>query len=310
MRIGAFLLLLLAGPVVHAQFDSTFVETFTSRTRVNGGLRYRDNSASFLVGEQETLNLSNRGLALRLGGRYKWIGYTFSIPVSDLGTDSEFGNAQSLGLNLQFYRDKFYLNANARRTTGFEQQRLNEEITFREDIRFTNVLVFGFRVLNSKHFSLGSSFRQHSRQLKSTGSLLLGGAINRQVLLTDSLTLPFNQMGEVVIDRYAQTKVTAGLGYAHTFIFARSFFFTPLAVAGPEIRFITYDPLAADREIERNRVSIRVRGRIAFGYNGRHNYTAVTAAYLPSIDNTENLDTRVFETRIELTIGHRFNVPD
>ncbi|NJB85347.1 hypothetical protein GGR26_001092 [Lewinella marina] len=286
------------------------METFSSRTRVNGGLRYRDNSASFLVGEEETLKLSNRGLALRLGGRYKWLGYTFSIPVSDLGTDSEVGNARSLGLNLQFYRDKFYLNANGRRTIGFEQRRIDEEVSFRDDIRFFNVLVFGFRVLNSRHFSLGSSFKQHGRQLKSSGSLLVGGAINRQVLLADSLRLPFNRQGEVVIERYAQSKITAGLGYAHTFVIARDFFLTPLAVAGPEMRFITYDPRGASRQIEKNMVSVRVRGRLALGYNGRRNYTALTVAYLPSIDNTENLDTRVDETRIELTIGHRFNVAD
>lgn len=307
---GILLLLLCATAALPAQYDSTFVETFASKTRVNGGLRYRDNSASFLVGETETLRLSNKGLALRLGGRYKWLGYTFSIPVSDLGTASDFGRGRSLGLNLQFYRDKFYLNANGRRTTGFEQRRINEEVVFREDIRFYNVLLFGFRVLNSKYFSLGSSFKQQSRQLKSTGSFLLGGAVNRQILQADSLRLPFRSMGEVNINRYAQSKLTVGVGYAHTFVIAKHFFVTPLAVAGPEIRFITYDPVLGSREIERNRVSVRVRGRLALGYNGRHNYTALTAAYLPSIDNTENLDTRVDETRIELTIGHRFNVPD
>ncbi|WP_116124417.1 DUF4421 family protein [Lewinella sp. IMCC34183] len=300
---------LFTAPVA-GQFDSSYVETFVSKTRVNGGLRYRDNSATFLVGDRQTLKLSNQGLAVRLGGRYKWLGYTFSIPVSDLGTDSSLGKARSLGLNLQLYRDKFYLDANGRRTTGFEQERVGRPTVFRDDIRFYNFLIFGFRVLNSKHFSLGSSFRQRSRQLKSTGSLLLAGAVSRQLLQADSLRIPFRSEGEIDVDRFAQTKVGAGLGYAHTFVWGPGFFVTPLVVVGPELRLINYDPRFQDREIERTRVSVRVRGRLAFGYNGRHNYAAITAAYLPSIDNTDNFDVHVDESRIELAVGHRFNVPD
>ncbi len=308
---AAILLLLLWGGRLSAQFDSSFVETFISKTRVNGGLRYRDNSATFLVNDKETLKLSNKGLALRLGGRYKWLGYTFSIPISDLGTDTALGgNARSLGANLQIYRDKFYLDLNGRRTIGFEEQRENQPNIFRNDIKFYNFLLFGFRVLNSTHFSLGSSFKQRSRQLRSTGSLLLAGAVSRQILQTDSLLLPFNREGTVNIERYSQTKLGVGLGYAHTFIFGRSFFVTPLLVTGPELRLIDYDPIGEIREIERTKVSVRLRGRLAFGLNGRHNYAAITASYLPSNDNTENLNTRIAETRIELAVGHRFNVPD
>ncbi|PPK86486.1 uncharacterized protein DUF4421 [Neolewinella xylanilytica] len=290
-----------------AQFDSTYVETFASRTRVNGGLRYRDNSASISVGGAQSLTLSNKGLAVRFGGRYKWLGYTFSIPVSDLGTDSELGDATSLGVNLQLYRDKFYLNLNARRTVGFVRRSPGDPDYFRRDIKFLNILVYGFRILNSKEFSLGSAFRQRSRQLKNSGSFLLAGMANRQVLTANQLTLPAPESDALVIDRYSQVKFGVGLGYAYTFLFGKNLFVTPLAVVGPEVRFVDYDPVASQREVEGVRLSLRFRTRLAFGYNGRHNYLAITAAYLPSYDATETLDTRVDETRIELILGHRFH---
>ena len=304
----ALLLLVVISSSVHAQFDSSYVETFVSKTRVNGGLRYRDNSASFAVDEGETLSLQNKGLAVRLGGRYKWLGYTFSIPVSDLGTDSELGDATSLGLNLQLYRDKVYLNLNGRRTVGFEYSRPGTDPFFRKDIKFLDILFYGFRILNSKRFSLGSAFKQRSRQLKSAGSFLLAGMVNRQVLTANQLDLPLAGSDFISIDRYSQVKVGAGLGYAYTFLLGRSWFVTPVLVAGPEIRLVDYDPAAADRVRESPRLSVRVRSRLAVGYNGRRNYLALTGAYLPSYDATRTIDTQVDETRIELILGHRFNV--
>ncbi len=302
------LILLFVSQPLTAQLDSNFVEVFSDQTRINGGLRYRDNSVSFLVGDEETVKLSNQGLALRLGGRYKWLGYTFTIPLSDLGTGTDLGNARSLGVNLQFYRDKFYLNLNVRRTTGFEQSQPEAPTIFREDIRFVNALLYGFRILNSKRFSLRSSFRLRNRQLRSSGSLLLGGLINRQILTSDSLTLPFSGARELSIDRYSQTKLGVGIGYAYTAVLGKGFFVTPLLIAGPEIRFIDYDPVGTNREIEDFRVSPRLRGRLAFGVNGTRNYASINAAYLPSFDQTANLNTRLSETQIELILGHRIGV--
>ena len=303
------LLLWLACPC-RGQIDSAFVETFTSQTRINGGLRYRDNGATFSVDDREELKLNNRSLDLRIGGRYKWVGYTFSIPISDLGTGSDLGQAKSLGANLQFFRSKFYLNANVRRTVGFEREGRGEAPVFQDDIRYFNALLFGFRILNSKQFSIRSSFRLRERQLRSAGSLLLGGAIQRQILKADSLEVPLRELGTTVIERFGQTKLGVGLGYAHTFVVKRIFFVTPLLIAGPEVRFLHYDTVGGSRSLERTRLSARIRGRLAFGANGRRNYAAITASYLPSSDTSDSFDTRVDEVQIELVLGHRIGIGD
>ena len=303
-----FVLLLLLCAPLQAQLDSNFVETFGNFSRINGGIRYRDNSAVFSVADREALSFVNRSLDLRLGGRYKWLGYTFSIPVSDLGTGSDLGEAKSLGVNLQIYRDRFYSNLNLRRTTGFERRVPGEAPIFEEDIRFTNALLYGFLILNADRFSLRSSFRVRNRQLRNAGSLLLGGAIGRQVLTTDSLQLPLREVGTTDITRFAQTRIGAGVGYAYTFVFSGVWFVTPMVIAGPELRFVDYDPLGSQREIDRVRLGGRVRTRLAVGTNGHKVYASLNASYLPILDRSDSFDVRLTETQVELVIGRRLGI--
>ena len=149
-----------------------------------------------------------------------------------------------------------------------------------------------------------------NRQLKSTGSPLLGALVNRQVLKADSLAVPFSTEGVVTIDRYSQTKLGVGLGYVYTFVLGKNYFITPLLIAGPEIRIIDYDPINESREIERLRVSPPSTRQISRRRERRHNYASLNFSYLPSIDVTENLDTRLDQTTIELILGHRFGVKD
>ena len=307
-RLGLFLVLYALFAPLLGQVDSAFVETFTTQTRINGGLRYRDNGARFSVADQEQLELKNRGLALRIGGRYKWLGYTFSIPISDLGTGSDTDEGSSLGANLQLFRRKVYLNANVRRTKGFIDVPRDGPETFREDVRFVNVLLFGFRILNSNRFSIRSSFRMRERQLRSAGSFLVGGAIQRQVLTADSLKVPLRASGPTPINRFNQSKVGVGLGYAHTFVFGKLWFVTPLLIAGPELRFVAYDLVQGEREIERMQLSARVRGRLAVGANGRRRFAALVASYLPNSDTNDSFDTRVDETLVELVLGYRIGI--
>lgn len=299
-------LFLLPPPTATAQIDSTFIEEFSNRWRINGGLRFRDRETAFSSGNQDELILRNRGLAFRIGGRYRFIGYTFSIPISDLGTGTIAEEGSSLGGSLQLFRKKYFLNTTLRRTRGFVRESGDRVPTFREDTRLITAGVFGFYVANFRRFSLGSSFRQRNRQVRTSGSLLIGGLVNRQILTTDSLTIPLEGGESALINRFAQTKVGVGLGYAFTMIFGKHFYLTPMAVAGPEFRFLDYDPLQGNREIERMRMSLRIRGRLAIGYNGERNFIALTGIYLPSPDFTDNLNVRSAYSRVELRLGRRF----
>ena len=146
------------------------------------------------------------------------------------------------------------------------------------------------------------------RQLRSAGSFLVGGAIQRQVLTADSLKVPLRASGPTPINRFNQSKVGVGLGYAHTFVFGKLWFVTPLLIAGPELRFVEYDLVQGEREIERMQLSARVRGRLAVGANGRRRFAALVASYLPNSDTNDSFDTRVDETLVELVLGYRIGI--
>ncbi|WP_020569030.1 DUF4421 family protein [Neolewinella persica] len=305
----SFLLSPLLLPAQNIEIDTTYIESIRYPARINGGLRFRDRTVDFSTAGRETFRLENRGLAARIGGRYKAVSYTFSIPISDLGTGSNLEQGSSLGLALQFYRPKFYLLTDVRKTKGFRTLRPGMPASFRPDVELLTATLFGFHVLRHDKFSFRSAFKQKGRQLRSSGSLLLGGLVNRQVLSADSITIPLSSEGNINITKFRQHKLGIGAGYAYTYAFDEFWSITPAVFGGAEFRFIDYDLFGSQRERERFRVSPRIRARLAFGYNGRRNYAALTGIYLPSVDATDNLDTRVGNLQIELRIGRRLGKP-
>lgn len=305
-----FLLFLFAAPLC-AQQDTTFIELFANRARINTGLRYKDRSLSFTTPSGESFKLKNEGLAYRIGGRYKQASYTFSIPISDLGTSDGARESKSFSLGLTLFMRSQLLSARFRNTRGFSSVNSDGGTVFREDVDLFTANLYGFRVLNNKRFSLRSSFKQRDRQLKSQGSFLLGGLIDRQLLTSDGIHIPFEDGQDKWVSRVAQTKFGVGLGYAHTFNFGNHFFITPFAIAGPEFRFLTFDVVNnARRERENLRVSPRLRTYLAFGWNGERTAVAITSSYLPTLDVSENLETRNNQATVELRITRRFMYPN
>lgn len=305
-----FLLCLFAAPLT-AQRDTSFIELFENRARINTGLRYRDNSLTFSTVAGEDFKLESQSLAFRLGGRYGRASYTFSIPITDLGTGTDEQESKGLGLGLNLFLRQQLLSGRFRSTRGFRSLTPEGASVFREDVDLFTAQVYGFHVLNNKRFSLRSSFKQRDRQLKSQGSFLLGGLIHRQLLTSDGIYVPFEDGQEKWISRAAQTKFGVGLGYAHAFMLGNNFFLTPFAIVGPEFRFLTFDVVNnARREREQIRISPRVRGYLAFGWNGERTAAAFTVTYLPTLDVSENLETRNSQLTVELRITRRLLYPD
>ncbi|MFK8163281.1 MAG: DUF4421 family protein [Lewinella sp.] len=302
-----FCLCFLLSVPVAGQIDSTFIQFFDNDQRINTGLKFRNKSAIFSTPAGEEFKLESQGLAFRIGGRYKWASYTFSIPISDLGTgtDDEMGTGFGLGVTL-FLRQQL-LHASFRNTKGFRSETPGKKSEFRDDVSLFQATVFGFQVLNPRKFSLRSSFKQRDRQLQSSGSFLVGGLVDRQQMTSDiGISIPLNNGNQSVVTRYAQTKLGVGLGYGHTWVSKDHWFITPMAIIGPEFRFVAFDQLDAVRDQEKIHVSPRARGHLAFGWNGHPLAVAITAIYLPSFDATDNLDTKTDDLSIELRIVRRF----
>jgi len=301
------LLLICVAPLA-AQPDSTFIRLFDNKARINTGLKFRDRSAIFSTKTGEEFKLENTGLDYRIGGRYKFLAYTFSIPLSDLGTGTDERESKNFGLGLTLFLRQYLASGRIRMTTGFRSTTADGASVFREDVKLFTGTFYGFHVLNNKRYSLRASFKQRDRQLKSGGSLLLGGLIDRQRLKADSagILVPFENGEMNLLNRYAQTKFGVGVGYAHTFLIGGRWFFTPFLIAGPEFRFVSYDVREGTRQRSRFHLSGRLRGYAAFGWNGRRTAIGLTSTYIPTLDKTDNLDTRVRDLAVELRLTWRF----
>lgn len=306
-RILIFCLTILFSSSLTGQLDTTFIQLYENSARINTGLKYRDKSAVFSTPSGEEFKLESEGLAYRIGGRYKWASYTFSIPISDLGTgtDEEMGTSFGVGVTL-FLRQQL-LHASFRNTKGFRSEMPGKVSTFRDDVSLFQATVFGFQVLNPHRFSLRSSFKQRDRQLQSNGSFLLGGLVDRQRMQSENgISIPLENGSQSVVTRYAQTKLGIGLGYGYTWVFTDNWFITPMAIVGPEFRFVAFDELDQARAREKIHVSPRVRTHLGFGWNGNPWAVAVSTIYLPTFDSTDNLDTRADDLSVELRITFRF----
>ena len=311
MRFVILLGLLLAGAApLAAQPDSTFIELFQNRARVNTGLKVRQRIATFSTAAGEEFELRNENLAFRIGGRYKWASYTFSIPLSDLRTADDQEQSSGFGLGVTLFMRQQLVSARFRSTIGFTSTTPDGVSVFRSDVSLFSANVFGFYVLNNKRYSLRASFKQRDRQLQRQGSFLIGGLIDRVRLKTDEgIFIPLRE-DSGIITRFAQTKFGFGLGYAHTFMLGRNVFFTPFAIIGPEFRFITHDEPnevgGTERVRDRLTVSPRLRALAAFGWNGRRTAVALTGRYVPTVDRNQNISSRIYENDLELRITRRF----
>jgi len=313
MRLSAYVVLLLCclNVSLPAQRDTAYVELFDNQARINTGLRYRESSLTISAPSRDELHLESTGLSFRIGGRFKRVSYTFSLPLSDLGTGTDERESEKFGLGLTLFLRRQLVSGRFRRIRGFRAVTAGGTGTFREDVELITATVFGYHVLNHEKFSLRAGFRQRDRQLKSQGSFLIGGLADRQILTTDEKFIPFADGRDKWISRLAQTKFGVGVGYAHTFTFGNHFFVTPFALVGPEIRFLSVnDANGGRRERESVRISPRVRGYLAVGWNGERTAAAITVHHLPSFDVSDNLTTRREHLTVELRITRRLFYPD
>jgi len=80
-----------------------------------------------------------------------------------------------------------------------------------EDIRFTNIMIDAYWVLNPRRFSYPAALSQSKRQKRSAGSILIGGAINIDAV--DLKDTESTEPGEIIGSETVQTLLGAGYGY-------------------------------------------------------------------------------------------------
>jgi hypothetical protein len=306
----AFFFCFFGTGILSAQSDTTFIELFSNQARMNTGLRYRDRSLAFNSPSGEELKLEDQVFAFRIGGRYKRVSYTFSLPIADFTAEPNEKASKNFGLGLTLFMRQHLLSGSFRSTKGFRSITPDGESIFRDDVDLFSATFYGFHVFNHKQFSLRSSFKQRDRQLKSHGSILGGVLIDRRLLTSEGLMVSRENGEEELLTRMAQSKFGVGVGYAHTFMLGKRVFLTPFAIVGPEFRFINVNTIDGVRRTGDLRVSPRLRSYLALGWNGEKTAVSLSSLYLPGLDSSRSLDTHFDVFTVELRITRRFLYPN
>lgn len=299
----------------HDQRDTNYIKEYGSDitgriyyTRENTGLTLRapDNPAF------DYKPNNSKGLGLGLSYRYLTLNVSFRL----LGTDKEKGKTNSLSLQTSLYKEQWVYDFVYQHFKGMylspkDVYNSSGNYYLRPDIRSTLVGGDFWRIMNSDRFSYRAVMTQNEWQMKSAGTLLLGGELYYGDSKGDSGLVPqvlapnYPQEG---IDKIRFFRVGAGIGYAYTYVFKKHFF-----VSGGLTGIVDY---ATTREFQDkdykgvNAVSPNISYRLSIGYNSRlYNINAsMFNNSVPAHSALSGKNYNLFDQQFRITIARRFHV--
>lgn len=300
----------------HDQRDSSYIKTYdrdiTGRiyyTRENTGLSLR-------APDQPSFDYkpnNSKGLGLGLSYRYLTLNASFRL----LGTDKDKGKTHSLSLQTSLYKEQWVYDFVYQHFKGMYLSpkdvltSVDNNYYLRPDVKSTLVGGDFWRILNSDRFSYRSVMTQNEWQLKSAGTLLLGGELYYGNSKADSALVPVaisTNYPQAGVDNIRFFRIGAGIGYAYTYVFKKNFF-----VSGGLTTILDY---ATTREYQgddfdgKNAVSPNFSYRISIGYNSRR--TNINASLfnnsVPAHSALSAKNYNLFSQQFRITLARRFSV--
>ncbi|MBC7903382.1 MAG: DUF4421 domain-containing protein [Gemmatimonadaceae bacterium] len=213
-----------------------------------------------------------------------------------------FGRKWSIDLMGQFYKG-YYLAPK-----GLASNSANNYY-IRPDIRLNIMGIAGYRLFNPQKFSYRAAFVQNEWQKKSAGSFLAGAEVYYGVIRGDSSLVPTNLQ-----ENYAQkdvknlrfVRIGPGMGYAHTFVFKKSLFFTASLTGSLGVEFTRQNTVGG----ERDKVSVNPGYiyRLVGGYNtGNINFSLSLIGNSLIVKSASSVNKYVISAgNYRLTIAKRF----
>lgn len=299
----------------HDQRDTSYIKAYghdiTGRlyyTRANTGLTVR------APGQKSFDYKPNNSKGLGLGVSYRYLTLNASFKV--LGTDKDKGKTHSLSVQTSLYKEQWVYDFVYQHFKGMyfspkDVYNSQELYYLRPDIKSTLVGGDFWRILNSDRFSYRAVMTQNEWQVKSAGTLLLGGELyygnskGDSALVPAALAANYPQAG---VDNIRFFRVGAGVGYAYTYVFKKHFF-----ASGGITAILDY---ATTREYQDddfegvNAVAPNISYRISLGYNSRR--TNIVASLfnnsIPAHSALSGSKYNNFNQQFRVTIARRFNV--
>jgi hypothetical protein len=220
------LFLLWGANSIIAQTDTTYIVKFDqefaakiSMTQKLASLSHENNS---------NLNLeymANNPFAI--GAGLSWQGMGVNISKAINYTDKKKGKTKSFDFQYHYYGKKVTFDLFVQNYKGFFLENRKENYTLFPDMKFTRYGVFGQYVFNGNKFSYRAAFDQSEIQLRSAGSLLLGGgAYYTKINYEDGIS--FHEK---------MYQIGPSIGYAYTYVFSKNYFVTGSFTPGLSFNF-------------------------------------------------------------------------
>lgn len=237
---------------------------------------------------------------------------TMAVPLNEKSRTT-YGNSDVRDLQINFLGKNWGGDVYHQNYAGFYVADPNNLVTTddeyakRPDIDMLNTGINGIYIINHEKFSLRSAYNYSERQLKSGGSMIVTGTLNRMRLRADSSIVgarynvlfpdgsAFNEM------RY--TTFSLAPGYTHSFVY-RSFFLNASLAMGPAHHWVYYK--SGERESYDITINTYADIRVALGYNSQRLFAGMSYV-------TQSRDIRFDDIRFtsnssvfKILVGYRF----
>lgn len=171
-----------------AQTDTTYIKPFDNKLSLRTYL-----STKFILMEKEVDGeiknfIPNTPMSLGFGVSINntIINLSYGYGLNFM-KDKEKGRTKALDFQIHNYGRKFIIDLFVQKYHGFyTSDQSDKNIQLYPDLNIQQYGAFGQYVFNNKKFSYKAAFNQNERQLKSAGSLLLGGGVYFTKIGSDS----------------------------------------------------------------------------------------------------------------------------
>lgn len=261
----------------------------------------------------------NQHYDLGIGFQYKFIefvlgtGINWSPKDNDIKGKTKYIDIQSRILLRRLATDfsfQQYAGFYVKNSSDFANYNSLAPFEVRPDIKASLISLNTNYVFNHKKFSYRNSFGFSETQLKSAGSLLMGGYFSSFHVRADS-----GFVSNVFSNYFEDDKIKNGsnqtygfnIGYIYTLVFAKNYYFTLSAVQGIGLHNVRYK--IPENRIARNNYDLATKTnlRFAWGYNTRKFFAGGMFIYdFYNFNNHYNTTFDFSTGKIRLFVGYRF----
>lgn len=241
-----------------SQIDSTYIGFYEQPLSVRTYFLDKFTVLSHQQGndaENEIKYRPNAPYGIGLGISYKNISLSGAYGF-DFMRDKKRGKTKSLDFQYHYYGQRFIYDIFFQQYKGLYTKPEEDRYELYPDIKLVQYGVYSQYVFNGNKFSYSAAFNQNQKQLKSTGSFLLGGSVYYNYARSDSL---------IVFDgghKLKNWQFGINAGYAYTWAINKHFFASMSASAGASLGLEYID----ERKV-RVKVYPSIFPRVSIGYN-------------------------------------------